>query len=151
MENTANALLIAAGVLIGILIISLGVYLANILGGYAADTQNQIDRNTVAQFNNEFLKYDGLKDLTVQDIVTVKNYALENNREDSNYNPANNRANLNNDYVDVYVKMLNKQLEIVFLKNEQSFLENALGKKFECRVEINTNTERVHKIYFYEI
>ena len=46
MENATQALLIGAGVLVGILILSLGVALMNIIGGYAANTQSQIDENS---------------------------------------------------------------------------------------------------------
>ena len=42
MENATQALLIGAGVLVGILILSLGIALMNIMGGYAANTQSEI-------------------------------------------------------------------------------------------------------------
>lgn len=58
MENATRALLMAAGVLVGMLIISLAVYLYYSLGGYVADRQEVIDANATAKFNEKFLKYD---------------------------------------------------------------------------------------------
>ena len=82
----------------------MAVYLFDVFGRHAANTQKQIDANQVAQFNDKFLKYEGRTDLTIQDVITVKNYALESNKEDRNYNPSSDecRAAENNDYIDVY-------------------------------------------------
>jgi len=80
MENASHALLIAAGVLVGIIILSLGIYLFQVFGGYAETTQQQMSATDIAQFNDKFLKYNGLTNLTIQDVITVKNYALEHNR-----------------------------------------------------------------------
>ncbi len=163
MENASKALLIAAGVLIGVLILSMAVYLAHVLGEYAAETQSKIDENSVAQFNARFLQYAGLTQLTIQDVITVKNYALENNKEDVNYNPSLDtyRAGVNNDYIDVYfaeTKILaHNQSALILGKNDEDLLKSEMleinsGKeynRFTCEVEVNAQTGRVNKIYFY--
>ena len=164
MENASQALIIAAGVLIGILILSLGVALINIMGGYAESTQNRIDENKIAQFNDKFLKYNGLTDLNIQDVITVKNYALENNKKHFGYNYSNDRAEEENDYIDVYYgeKQINayaisalilgtpdEQLlteEMDKLKNDTTLEAN----RFTCEVKINSRTGKVFKVYFYE-
>ena len=160
MENASQALLIAAGVLIGVLILSLAIYLFSVLGGHAANTQSKIDENQIAQFNDQFLKYSGLTGLTIQDIVTVKNYALESNEKaDINYKPSQDRAGDNNDYIDVYYADLKTQAytEAAFIltKKDEELLKAELDKgknsnRFTCEVKVNTNTGRVNKIYFYE-
>ena len=38
MENASKALIMAAEILVGVMIISIGVYLFNTLGQYSADT-----------------------------------------------------------------------------------------------------------------
>lgn len=143
MENVSQALLTAAGVLIGILILSLGVYLFYTLGGFAANTQNEIQNDRLVQFNSEFLKYESQTNLTIQDVITVKNYALENNNQYTNYNSSIHRANDNNEYVDVYLNG-----NIIFDKKDENLLKQEMGKKFTCKVEISTNTGRVSKVYF---
>lgn len=87
MENATKALMIAAGVLIGILILSLGVYLYYALGGYMTSTQEQLEANAKNKFNTQFLKYinvsggstDPDHELTIQDVITAANLANQNN------------------------------------------------------------------------
>ncbi len=146
MENATQALYIAVGVLIGILILSLIVYLYTTMGGYAANTQKEVEKNNISKFNDEFLKYSRLDEVNIQDVITVKNYALETNKEDANYNPDVNRANNNNGYIDVY---LNQRL--VLKANNEQLLKNKMKSKFTCRVEINSTTGLVNRIYFTEI
>lgn len=153
MENATQALFIATGVLIGVIILSLAIYLFSVFGGYAANTQKQIDANEIAEFNNKFLKYSGLTDLTIQDVITVKNYALENNKEDRNYNAISDacRAGDNNDYIDVFYKNLNETEKLIYSKNDEDLLKESLNRKYTCKVFMNNNTKRVNKICFYEI
>lgn len=152
MENASQALIIAAGILLGILILSLGSYLYYIFGDYVSNTQAKIAENTLVQFNDQFLKYDKLTNLTIQDIVTVKNNALENNYKYSDYN-VNIRAATNNKFVDVF-KGNNKKL-ILDKTDEEMLLEelqaNGQTQKYTCAVEINTQTGRVYKVYFYPV
>lgn len=163
MENATQALIIAAGVLVGILILSLAVYLFSTMGGYAANTQKQMEKDSIAQFNNKFLKYDGLTDLTMQDIITVKNYALENNKEDGSYNPTSNacRAADNNAYIDVFYAeakaAAHMESSLIMHKEDEQLLTEEIQrvnagketKRFICEVEFNLTSGRVSKIYFY--
>ena len=152
MENASQALIIAAGVLIGILIITLGTYLYYVFGAYVSDSQAQIAENTLAQFNDKFLRYENKSDLTIQDIVTVKNYALENNYKYSEYSTSI-RATENNNYVDVF-KGNNKKLLLDKTDEEQlleEFKDNSQTQKYTCKVEISTQTGSVYQVYFYPI
>lgn len=151
MENAAQALIIAAGVLVGILILSLAIYLGNVMGNYAAATQQKVDESAIAQFNTEFQKYNGLKDLTIQDIITIKNYALEHNQSYSGYDYTKHRALENNEYIDVYYDDKDSSQILIYTKNDEQLLKQALNKKFTCKVVTNTSTGRVNKIYFTEI
>ena len=53
MENAVKALLIAAGVLIGVMVLSLGITLFDSLSEYSVDTQKQIDANARQKFNEK--------------------------------------------------------------------------------------------------
>ena len=165
MENASKALLIAVGILIGIIILSLGVYLFAVFGNYASKTQGKIDANELAQFNDKFMKYNGLTDLTIQDIITVKNYALESNNQYSNYKPEDDacRANINNDYIDVYYAETKATVKLILSKSDEELLksenlkmqdkinkgEETNTKRFTCEVKVNSKTGRVNQVYFY--
>ena len=80
MENASKALLIAASVLIGLLIISLAVYLFITFGTQSAQMHRQIDENRLGEFNSQFTSYEGKDGLTIYDVITVANLATENNK-----------------------------------------------------------------------
>lgn len=90
MENASKALLMAGGVLIGVLIISLAVYLFADFGSKSASINAQNSQKQLSAFNSKFTSYQGFKDadgkwqITIYDIITVKGYALENNEKYEN-------------------------------------------------------------------
>ena len=71
MENAVKALYMAAGVLIGIMILSLAVVLFSSLQGYMEETNKQIMFNEVTRFNAKYTKYVDTE-LTIQDIMMKK-------------------------------------------------------------------------------
>ena len=85
MENASKALIIAGGVLIGLLVISLAVYLFVDFGRTAADINNQNAEQQIVEFNSKFTKYESYKDndgnwkTTIYDIISLAGYAKENN------------------------------------------------------------------------
>ena len=85
MENATKAMLIAAGLLIGVMIMSLGLALYNELANYVASSNERIMNNEINTFNTQYTKYLGKSNLTIQDVVTVANMAFENNNNSSFY------------------------------------------------------------------
>ena len=85
MENASKALIMAGGVLIGILIISLAVYLFVDFGSTSAQINDQNAQKQITEFNSKFTSYEGYKDkdrnwkTTIYDIITLAGYAKENN------------------------------------------------------------------------
>lgn len=80
MENASNALIIAGGVLIGILILSLAVYLFVDFGSTSAEINKQNEEQQLVLFNTKFTSYEDKEGLTIYDVVTVAGYAKENNK-----------------------------------------------------------------------
>ena len=80
MENASKALLMAGGVLLGILILSLAVYLFSNFGGASSRIHDNIEENQTAQFNSQFTKYVGNENVTIHDVITMANLATENNK-----------------------------------------------------------------------
>ena len=84
MENASRALFIAAGVLLGVLILSVAVALFSMFGGSSKEIIEKIDEAKITEFNNNFLKYYSDKTevyIDVYDVVTMANFAKKNNDE----------------------------------------------------------------------
>lgn len=79
MENASKALLMAAGLLIGMLVISLAVYLFTSFSGTAIQISQENAKKQVDQFNSQFTSLEGKSDITIYDVVSIANLATENN------------------------------------------------------------------------
>lgn len=102
MENASKALIMAAGVLIGILILSLAVYLFLNFGTASAELHQQIAENQINQFNSQFTSYVGKEGVTIYDVISVANLATENN---INYDYNKRTTSTGNDnYISVKLK-----------------------------------------------
>ena len=86
MENATKALLMAAGILIGVLILSLVAYLYTSFSTTAAEVNQRNERQQLVQFNTQFTTYLGNNNLSIYDIITATNTAKENNSEYQNVN-----------------------------------------------------------------
>lgn len=80
MENASKALIMAGGILIAIMVISLGVYIFSKFGDFAKNQETQVFEKNVTEFNAQFTKFEGAEDITAQDVVTVINIARNNNK-----------------------------------------------------------------------
>lgn len=155
MENATKALLIAAGVLIGIMILSVGITLYNSLGSFVEKYQKEADEIALHKFNEQFTRYINCDEddelqftLTIQDIVTAANNARENNQKYQLEEPTEY-----NYYVTVNMTG-NANLEKTINSISAEILRNNIDKKYKCtinNVKINGNTGRVCEISFSEI
>ena len=101
MENASKALIMAGGVLIAIMIISLAVYLFTDFGTTSAEINRENTERQLTQFNTQFTTYLGRNNITVYELISVVNLAKENNSE---YASVNNYANAENGYqINVYL------------------------------------------------
>ena len=80
MENASKALIMSASILIGVIILSIAVYLFTAFGGTSKEIQQQVDARVLAEFNNNFLKYQGSKKCTIHDIVNLAKFAQKANQ-----------------------------------------------------------------------
>lgn len=80
MENATKALLMAAGVLVGILILTILVVLFLSARDVTTSHQDKRKSDAVQQFNTNFAKYLG-QDLTIHQVVTIYNFADEKNNK----------------------------------------------------------------------
>lgn len=149
MENASKALIMAAGVLIGVMLISFAVYLFSVFGDYSGEVQSQMEARRVEAFNTQFTKYYGSEQrenpydsnseksydgpilCTAQDVVTIANLAKDSNTSYGVYDddPDYTSDNLNDMYITV--NLLN-------LGNKGTHIENWDKNKFTNFIKENT-------------
>ena len=160
MENASKALIMAAEVLIGVMIISIGVYLFNVFGQYSADNTKRIEDTQISEFNNQFLKFYGSRTndegkvepikCTIHDIVSLANLAKENNKNYGLENESGKKANTF--YIQIYIK--NKDYNL----NRKNIINNlekyddleSLIKLNSLKIEKKENGEVKTKTKYYE-
>lgn len=172
MENASKALIMAATVLLGLMIISIGVTLFTTFSEFSRTTLEKVEDTKIAEWNNQFLKYYGqistynpdtdrytTSDIkvTAHDIITVANLAKQNN---INYELQNESGyNENMYYVQVKVigaynnlEKASEQQKNDFLKTKSLTANNEETKYYKCsKVEVSKVTKKVMYIEFQEI
>lgn len=73
MENSSKALIMAASILIGVLILSLMSYLFLFMSDYASKVEENLYAKEIYEFNAQFIEYDERDNLTAQDVITIVN------------------------------------------------------------------------------
>ncbi len=134
MENASKALLIAGGVLIAIIIISMFIMMYNRMASIQKAQEEQTKMEQLAAFNAEYEAYNK-KVMYGTDVITVINKAIENN----------NRYSGNEDYI-IIVKLDGNEMtsssSLIGTDKEQTIFEcskieyNDLGRI--CNIEIKT-------------
>ena len=164
MENASKALLMAGGVLLGIMVLSLAVLLFASFGGTSSQIHDNIEENQTTQFNSQFTSYMGKDNVTIHDVVSMAKLATQNNQ---NYEFAHRAAadvTGNDRYISVLCNNVSielgynetqtaeqrkNQMEAHFndlISNELS-LVNADGlPKYDVQVQISDVTKRVYKV-----
>lgn len=165
MENASKALMMAAGILIGVAILSLAVYLFVSFGSASAEIHEQNDANRINEFNTQFTSYVGKEDITIYDVITVANLATENNIK---YEYNAQRANGKNSYISVYLKQSTGTSEDIargtdtkssgranyyngiIQKDIEKIPNNSSQEltKYDCTVDISKTTGLVYKVTF---
>ena len=164
MENASKALIMAAGVLIGIMVLSIAVYLFATFGTRSAELHRQIDDDRLNQFNTQFTSYELNNEITIYDVISVANLAKQSNINNG-FETIDTSAN--SFYVSVSVKTSNNTSYTNIEAKTQSWYEQNLispekymtvdnGEEppyqtlptYKCTVEINPVTGRVNNVKF---
>lgn len=152
MENASKALLMAAGVLMGVVILSLAAYLFVTFSSSADDVKSEIANNQLNKFNIQFLAYEQREDLTVYDILTAVNLA-ENNNKYYQLEPGDtNYITVKVDNSVVNSTDIEKKIKPESLEKEGEMKEDNLGgkslKNYRCNVLLSDITGRVNAVNF---
>lgn len=81
MENASNALMLAAGVLIGVIILSVLVTAFRAGGEFASSYEDRMETTAIARFNEKFFRISAKKQITVHDITTLVNLVEDYNKK----------------------------------------------------------------------
>lgn len=161
MENASKALIMAATVLLGVMIISVGVTLFKTFSDFSAETTQKMQEKQISEWNNTYLKYQGSTEVTAHDIISIINSAAQNNKNyfEDETNKTQYANNENYYYVQVSINGIagmngmnaenwTEETKMEFLK-QNSLTDKNKTKYFECTdVKISSVTKRVYKITF---
>ena len=82
-ENLSRALMMAAEILIGILLLTIMVYIFSIGKEFTDTINDNIQLKAILEFNAKFEKYNQKQDLTAQDVVTLANMIKDYNSDEN--------------------------------------------------------------------
>ena len=144
MENASKALIMAGGILVGVLVLSLMVYLFADFSRTAADINSQNEQQRIVEFNSKFTTYDTYKDkdgnwqITIYDIISLAGYAKENNDYYSESPDEQISVNIQSSPKTNNVQEhLNEYTKII---SNYAYTANGNLKKFSCEsIEYNSN------------
>lgn len=133
MENASKALLISGGVLIAILILTLFSYLFSQMAGSSSNIYAALEKHEKDEFNQQFINYEGKKELKVQDVATLINLS-KNSKDNSKFKTD--------------VKIMVGSTDVSSQESNDWLKDNvSSNKKYKCTsVHINSDTELVDKV-----
>lgn len=136
MENASKALLMAGGVLIAILILTLIIYMGTTIRGLAKSQDNKALAEQTAEFNAQYEAYNKTV-MYGTDVITVVNKAID----------YNSRTDVDGQYK-VNIKVLDKDNQEISVRYDSEFKTSI----FRCtNVEYNSTTGRVKLMEFTQI
>lgn len=146
MENATKALIMAAGVLMGIVILSLAVYEFTSFGISSKEIHKANEETRLNEFNSQFTKYEGKDDVTIYDVITVANLAKENN---SYYEFSPRRLDQNTGK-DLYISVIldDNSIENQDQSTYKLKIDSEYNSKYTCIAIISNDTGRVYKVKF---
>ena len=165
MESASKALLMAAGVLLGLMIISLGVYLFTNFAGTSSRIHDNIEENQITQFNSQFTSYVGKDNVTIYDVVSMAKLATQNNQSNEFTRRTASEVTGNDRYISVICNNVSielgydpnknaeerqKEIETKYntlISDEVNAITDSTGlTKYTVQVQISDITKRVYKV-----
>lgn len=169
MENASKALIMSAGLLIGVIVVSFFTYIIATFGSRTSEVYKEKERQQLSEINTQFTIYNKRNDLTIHDVITIANCARENNTkyDFGNLKSDNLRNNSNYMYISVYLKPKSASGSYIegnrdeagkisdITNNNNTLIQKDLGKltqtnpvlpKYSCEVKISEKTQLVYSV-----
>lgn len=154
MEEASKALVMAAGVLIGVMVLTLAIYMFSYFGSALEEIMQKHADNKLLQFNTQFTIYEN-RELTIQDVVSIATLAKENN----DYYDMPSRTSLDSSSLYVFVKLDNEWIHEDELSDHNSLIEeivndititNAVIPKYKI-TEFEIDEGGTNRVYYIKI
>ena len=133
MENASKALLMAGGVLVGMLVMAMAVILFTTYGDLGKTYEQTMSEAEIQKFNSNFTKFEGRTDITVHEILTLAKFAKEYEEETGKHIIIRASTAFGDDIVN-WLKR--------YESNDMIVIENLVKRNLEERFEIETLTDR---------
>lgn len=154
MENASNALMIAGGVLIGVLLVSIIVVAFYGASNLAKSYDTNISEMSVQAFNENFEQYQNV-DVDIHDIISLAHFAKD-------YNIKNDLSKTDSIYIKVKCEIDSGAKEELQEKTDKQLFEELLGvgtnknydptQKYKCKeIKYNKDTKIVTEITFEKV
>lgn len=157
MDNAAKALVIAGGILLAIIIISLGVYIWQLSGNFLNQGEIEKEQEKIKAFNQEYESYQR-QNIRGTDVVTIINKIRNNNYKNAQVEELQItwEINLKQDFTDDNNQVIlkkGKHVETTSGSKINQAMDNGDFKRlyFKCdSLSYNNKTGRVNKIVFQQ-
>ncbi len=119
MENATQALLIAGGIFLAIVILTVGILLFVNYRDIVERYDETVTMQTIAEINKHFEKYSGRNNITIQEVVTAARIA---NKYNNDYKKTVITVKIGNNVItgmenDDYIDLLQKKIEFRYSVN----------------------------------
>lgn len=154
MENASKALLISGGILIAIIILTMGVYLFATYGQLGEEYQKNLSSGEIRKFNSNFIQFEERENITAQEIVTLYKFVKSYNEKNEILTSitAIQVSNVTGSNIPNSSNDLSESDLIEFIKNNSNDSANNKIIYFECtNIEYDESTGMVNKIEFKKI
>ncbi len=138
MENASKALLIATGVIIAVLFLSLFSFVFLRMSEHSAKIYEMMELSKYTKFNQKFLEYENKNELSIQDVVSIINLAKDNNE---------------NNKFPTTIRVVKNSQNLVDFTDANILLSNSNWntKRYRCTVTINAESRLVDLVEIVEI
>ena len=141
MENASKALLMAGGMLLAILILTLLIYAWSLFSKYQSSGEELANIENVSKFNQQFTNYDR-NDVEGYEILSLVNQIVDYNqrksntgKNDENYNPISIKINLvSPEYTKKFTQ--NEDSSKLFINNPPIYTQSDTQNAFKVILDI---------------
>ena len=150
MENATKALLISGGILIAILILSIGVYLFATYGQLGENYERNLSAGEIRKFNSNFIQFEGRDDITAQEIVTLYKFVKAyNEKNETSIADIEVKNAIGSNIPNSSNMALTEEDLVKFIENNSNDSTNNNIIYFECtKLEYNPDTGMIYEIEF---
>ena len=142
MENASKALLLAGGILIGLIVMSIGVYLFTSFSSNTTNYDQHMQETDIKKFNVNFTKFEGRDDITIQEIVTLINFAKQYEQENGVH------IEISIGVIPDIINHLNSSVATDSEDKEIKLIQDYSNENFKCDNNQDIKYDNEGKIYY---